>query len=71
MRLYFKINRTNHDDDESIFEKILTEWYESNFEKVMSEKYTNSLYDPLVEYQKKYYWDYTGKQIQKLSIKRL
>lgn len=30
----------------------------------MNEKYNDSLHQPLLEYQKKHYWDYTGKRIQ-------
>lgn len=63
--LISKLNRTNHVDDESIFEKILDEWYENNYKKVMSRKYTDPLHQPLAEYQNKYRWGYMGKQIQK------
>ncbi|MEX0861597.1 hypothetical protein [Nitrosopumilus sp.] len=62
--LISKLNRTKHDDDESIFEIILSEWYESNFEKVMNTKYSDSLHQPLIDYQEKYKWEHMGKHIQ-------
>ena len=62
--LISKLNRTNHHDDDSVFEKILSDWYETNFEKIMSKIHTDSLHKPLAEYQKKHYLDYVGKRVQ-------
>lgn len=67
--LVSRLNRAKHDDDDSLFGKILSEWYEINFNKVMNEKYNDSLHEPLHKYQKKHYWEYTEKRILKISRK--
>ncbi|MGY5148425.1 MAG: hypothetical protein ACW9W4_10545 [Candidatus Nitrosopumilus sp. bin_7KS] len=61
--LISKLNRTIYDDDDVIFEKILSEWYEINFKKIMTTKYSDSLHQPLIDYEIKYHWDYLGKTI--------
>jgi hypothetical protein len=51
--------------------EIASNWRDETLNEVMNTKYTDKLHTPIIEYQKKYYWDYEGKRILELRGKRL
>lgn len=50
--------------------KIISTWYDEAFAEVMTAKYTEDTKQPLIDYEKKYHWDYDRIRLMELSGKK-